>query len=117
LSSHSTHAPSHRAHSPGHRADSPAAGCRIEGPSQLLPESVTRIRIGMSKADLESILGAADYSPAEGLYYFSTGDDCQVGETTCIVSCGVVAEVRGVHSDERGEQGRLHSCWWVAIAE
>ena len=117
LSSHSTHAPSHRAHSPGHRADSPAAGCRIEGPSQLLPESVTRIRIGMSKADLESILGAADYSPAEGLYYFSTGGDCPVGETTRIVSCGVVAEFRGVHSDDKGEQGRLHSCWWGAIAE
>lgn len=123
FSSHSTQAPSQRAHSPAHRTDFPAAGCRIEGPSQLLPESVPRIRIGMSKADLESILGAPDYSPAEGLYYFSMGGDCPVGETTRLVSCGVVAEFRGAYSDETGEQGeqgeqdKLQSCWWGAIAE
>ena len=71
----------------------------------------------MSKADLESILGAPDYSPAEGLYYFSMGGDCPVGETTRLVSCGVVAEFRGTHSDETGEQDKLQSCWWGAIAE
>lgn len=106
-----------------HKLQPRGSGCRIEGPSGLLPKAVTRIRIGMSKADLEGILGAPDYSPAEGLYYFSTGGDCPVGETTRLVSCGVVAEFRGAYSDETGEQGeqgeqdKLQSCWWGAIAE
>lgn len=96
------------------------SGCRIEGPSSLLPEPVTRVRIGMSKAELEAILGPADYSPAEGLYYFSTGGDCPLGETDREVSCGVVAEFRVEHANEAEEpvvSDKLQSCWWGGIGE
>ena len=36
-----------------------------------MPAKVKRIHIGMPKAELEALLGEADYSPTDGQYYFT----------------------------------------------
>ena len=91
------------------------AGCSVNGPAQLLPASVKRVRLGMSKVELERLLGEANYSPIEGQYYFSTGGECPLEEANRTAPCGVVADFR------RGPDARLttslQSCTWGAIGE
>jgi hypothetical protein len=100
------------------RAEPPSSGCTIQGPDHLMPDKVRHVRLGMSKHELESLLGSADYSPIEGLYYFSTGGDCPLEGTDRLASCGVVAEFRDYRSgDDAVVADSLQSCWWGAIAE
>ena len=94
-----------------------AAGCVVDGPSQLMPAQLERIYLGMSKADLEAVLGPADYVPAEGLYYFSTGGDCGLDDEQRTSSCGVVADFRKAERTEPELTDRLQSCRWGAIGE
>jgi len=101
----------------GGHAKAEPAGCRIEGPDHLVPEKVKRVRLGMSKGELENVLGEADYSPAAGLFYFSTGGDCPLGDTDRLVSCGVVAEFLDHDGSEAVLTESLQSCWWGGIAE
>ena len=96
-----------------------AEGCAMHGPERLLPEQVRQVRLGMSRDALEQLLGPADYSPAEGLLYFSTGGDCPVAEgSERQASCGLVAEFRDHRADGEAVVGAsLRSCWWGAIGE
>lgn len=94
-----------------------AAGCAIDGPTQLMPSQLERIFLGMSKADLEAVLGPADYAPAEGLYYFSTGGDCRLDDEQRTASCGVIADFRRPDRTEQELTDVLQSCRWGAIGE
>jgi len=93
----------------------PSPACRIDGPPERVPASVGELRLGMTKQDVERRLGPADYSPATGIYYFSTGGDCPLGDEGHQASCGVVAEFRA--GSIASPDGRLSSCGWGAIAE
>lgn len=95
-----------------------SAGCRIEGPEALMPAKVKRVRLGMTWAELEAVLGSADYSPADGLFYFSTGGDCPLEDSGRQASCGVVAEFRDDRDDAKAVAATtLRSCRWGAIGE
>lgn len=98
----------------GCQATVPARACRIEGPPQRVPAAVHALQLGMSKAEVERRLGAADYSPAEGQYYFGTGGDCPLGDQGHQAACGVVADFRRAG---RGSDALLAACWWGAIGE
>jgi hypothetical protein len=102
----------------GCNAKRTTAGCSIEGPQHPVPEQVNRIHLGMSKAELEGVLGEADYSPTDGQFYFSTGGDCPLENADRLAPCGVVAEFRE-YSDGRDPvlTDSLQSCWWGAIGE
>lgn len=96
----------------------PAPGCSIEGPDDLVPSQVLGIRLGMSHAELEALLGPPDYSPAEGQYYFSTGGDCPLGSEGQVASCGVVASFAASDDGDGAKgSGSLAGCWWGAIGE
>lgn len=90
-------------------------GCSIHGPHELRPAHVERVRLGMTMAELEQAMGQpADYSPAEGIHYFSTGGDCPLDdEGARMASCGLVAEFR----DGDEVTPTLRSCRWGAIGE
>lgn len=122
-----------------------AAGCRVDAASEHLPAVMPTLRLGMTRAQLEQRMGAADYSPSAGVFYFSTGGDCLVEGT--LVKDGLAedssiknqfikssvteksnpadAPVRTAScglvadfNDQRGTlQRQLQSCWWGAIAE
>src|SRR5690606_3628619 len=68
----------------GCQANTGAERCWIHGPEQLMLAAAKRVQPGMSMAELERLLGVADYSPSEGQFYFSTGGDCPLdaGERT-----------------------------------
>lgn len=95
--------------------------CVVEGPAQLAPESVARVHLGMSLAELETVLGKADYSPADGVFYFSTGDDCPLADSGRTASCGVVAMFRSsgpnATTDKVVVTETLQSCVWGGIGE
>jgi hypothetical protein len=94
------------------------AGCRIEGPASLMPEKVKRVQLGMSKGELENVLGEADYSPGEGQFYFSTGGDCPLHGSDRLAACGVVAEFRDYRNGSDAVLTEsLQSCWWGGIGE
>lgn len=96
--------------------------CEVEGPLSLLPATVDGVHLGMTQMQLEQRMGAADYSPAAGIFYFSTGGDCPV-ETGAVetetnvrlASCGLVADFSDHQTGEL--RHRLQSCRWGAIAE
>lgn len=94
------------------------SACRIEGPRHLMPDKIMRVKLGMSKLELENVLGEADYSPSDGELYFSTGSDCPLEDTGRLAPCGVVAKFR---DDRSGGDPvlteSLQSCWWGAIGE
>lgn len=104
----------------GCRPSAGSAGCTVEGPARLVPENVKRIHLGISRAELERILGEADYSPAEGQFYFSTGGECPLEDADREAPCGVVAEFRRTTHDAtlgRVPTDSLQSCWWGGIGE
>lgn len=93
-------------------------GCAINGPREQMPAQVSQVRPGMTQAELEQLLGPADYSPADGLFYFSTGGDCPLEETGRMVSCGLVADFRKDEaSGEPAPAPSLQTCWWGGIGE
>jgi hypothetical protein len=71
----------------------------------------------MSKAELNGLLGAEDYSPVAGQYYFSTGGGCALDGMGRTAPCGLVAEFRAEEAGEMQLTERLQSCWWGAIGE
>jgi hypothetical protein len=91
------------------------AGCDVNGPAQLMPSTVKRVRLGMSQAEVERILGKPDYSPIEGQHYFGTGGECPLEDSGRFAPCGVIADFRRA-SDSR-LTGSLQSCTWGAIGE
>ena len=90
-------------------------GCTIDGPLSLLPASVKQVRLGMSKAELERLLGQATYSPIDGQYYFTTGGECPLEATGRHAACGVIAEFR--RAPDYRVTDALQSCTWGAIGE
>ena len=71
---------------------------------------------GMSRSEVESLLGEADYSPIEGQYYYSSDRREAVGSGKELryITVGLVVEYR----DEQGElTGQLQSFWLGRIGE
>jgi hypothetical protein len=101
----------------GCQAETNAVGCTIEGPNHLIPEKVRHVQLGMSKGELESVLGEADYSPTEGQFYFSTGGDCPLEGSDRPAACGVVAEFRESNGSDLVLTESLQACWWGGIGE
>lgn len=101
----------------GCQANTGAERCWIHGPEQLMPAAAKRVQPGMSMAELERLLGVADYSPSEGQFYFSTGGDCPLDAGERTASCGLVADFRlYMEGQEPVLTAALRSCWWGAIA-
>ncbi len=99
------------------QARTDAVGCGIDGPEPLLPERVRQVRLGMSLIELEGLLGQADYSPVEGLFYFSTGGDCPLDDADRFAPCGVVADFRDQGRGDPVPTASLQACRWGAIGE
>jgi len=74
---------------------------------------------GMSRSEVESLLGEADYSPIEGQYYYSSDRREAVGseqeqDTQMTVPVGLVVE----YLDDQGElTGQLQKFWLDRIEE
>jgi hypothetical protein len=104
-----------------HRPSLRSTACRIEGPKRLAPDELQRIHLGMSKTELEGVLGQADYSPLDGQFYFGTGGECPLDGTGREAPCGVVADFNrttyGATTIETVVTDSLQSCWWGAIGE
>jgi len=94
-------------------------GCSIDGPLRLLTKAVKQVRCGMTRAEVERLLGPSTYSPIEGQHYYFTGGECPMNDGNGgppTAGCGVVAEFRACRSKEcRGTI--LTGCWWGAIGE
>lgn len=102
----------------GCKGETTTVGCSIDGPKHLMPENVGRIRLGMSRAELESVLGEGAYSPIDGQFYFSTGGDCPLEDTDLMAPCGVVAEFRDYSgAGDPVLTDSLQACWWGGIGE
>ncbi|MCR6650210.1 MAG: hypothetical protein NVV73_01330 [Cellvibrionaceae bacterium] len=93
-----------------------ANGCTVQGPVALMPEQVRSVRLGMTQVELEAVMREADYSPIDGVFYFSTGGDCPLEDSDRVVSCGLVAEFRDYGKDDTLTDS-LQSCWWGGIGE
>jgi hypothetical protein len=91
--------------------------CELNGPPAQAPAAVKKLRLGISKFDLEAALGQADYSPIDGQYYFTTGGDCFVEGSDHRAPCGVVADFRKDEGSDFKVTQSMQSCWWGAIAE
>jgi hypothetical protein len=89
--------------------------CTIEGPAELMPQKIKQVRLGMLQSELKRLLGPADYSPTDGVFYFSTGGDCPIEEGERSAPCGLVVEFRDYNQDKVTET--VQSCWWGAIGE
>ncbi|PPE69939.1 hypothetical protein IS481_00325 [Caldimonas thermodepolymerans] len=93
------------------------AACDVMGPEDLMPPAARRVRTGMTRAQLDALLGPPAYSPVEGQYYYSTGGDCPVEGRDREASCGLVADFNDYGGDEAVLKATLQSCWWGAIGE
>lgn len=86
--------------------------------TRILPKQVETVRSGMSREQLEALMGSADYSPADGVLYFSTGGDCPLGDEGHQASCGLVAEFQRFYAEGgSGVVNSLQACRWGAIGE
>lgn len=92
-------------------------GCVVDGPETLAPLQLAKIHLGMSKRELQTVLGEPDYSPSEGLFYFSTGKDCPLGDENRVAACGVIASFRTLSGSVLKITDTLQSCSWGAIGE
>jgi hypothetical protein len=99
-------------------SSSPKVGsvCESDGPLSLRPKSYDSIRIGMTRAKVEGILGSPDYSPIDGQDYSSTDGECEVapGRTA---GCGYIIEYRDYSKTPLKDTGRVVECSWGAIGE
>ena len=80
-----------------------------------LQKLLGRLRLGMSKSEVELLLGQPDYSPIEGQYYYHTSDRV-TPEGTPI---GLVVDYRrtNVRTGEEIQSGKLESLWLGPIGE
>lgn len=76
---------------------------------------VGRLRLGLTQAEVERLLGKPDYSPIDGLYYYAAADRRTPEGTTV----GLIVEYRrlNVRSGEEIVSGRLESFTLGPIAE
>jgi hypothetical protein len=109
----------------GHQAQvSPSTAgrlCEVDGPGELLPPTFARIRLGMSRLEVERVLGPPDYSPSPGQFYFSTGGNCLVSDSPrWEAPCGYVVDFHRYRPGPDGEStvaDTVQSCSWGGIAE
>jgi len=73
------------------------------------------LRLGMSKAEVERLLGPPDYSPTEGQYYYHTADRVTPEGTPV----GLIVDYRrtNVRTGEEIFSGKLESLWLGPIGE
>jgi hypothetical protein len=67
---------------------------------------------GMSQNEVEALLGAPDYSPIDGQYYYGSQANCSCGEDEPSAPCGVV-----IMYQPHPTLPTLESCWFGAIRE
>lgn len=90
--------------------------CADDGPRHLRPKTINSIRIGMTRARVEAILGEPDYSPVDGQYYFSTPGDCEMVPGVA-AGCGYIIDYRDFSKDPVRDTGRVTGCSWGGIGE
>lgn len=90
--------------------------CDLGKPESLKPKTFSSIRIGMTRAQVERILGKEKYSPIDGQDYFGTAGECEV-EPGIMAACGYVIEYRDYSVDPARDTGRVMSCRWGGIGE
>jgi hypothetical protein len=74
-----------------------------------------RLRVGISRKEVERLLGKPSYSPIEGQYYYGSDAFCSHDVEGPSGPCGVVVEYR--KPPEYVLTGYLQSCWFGAIRE
>jgi hypothetical protein len=107
----------------GRSTGSTAPPCSVYGPTEQKPAVLERLRLGMSRPEVEALLveslvdGPA-YSPIEGQYY-PIGGDYWLEDPQQEVPCGIVADflVRQSGTGSATYPERLESCWWGPIGE
>ena len=92
------------------------APCESDGPESLKPETFSSIHIGMTRAQVERVLGKQKYSPIDGQDYFSTPGRCEV-DPEHMAPCGYVIEYRDFSKDPAKDTGRVMSCSWGGVGE
>jgi hypothetical protein len=101
-------------------APPPSSVCHIDGPQQLVPRELERLRLGMPKAQVDQILGPPIDSPTPGQFYYFTSSECPLSGSSQHAPCGVVAEYRVIkYSAEPSIRltGVLEQCSWGATGE
>lgn len=96
--------------------------CRIDGPLDLAPPRLGRLHHGMTKRQVDRIIGAPTYSPTAGQFYYPAGGDCPLDDPEGMSApCGLVADYRLINANDSPPSitvtGKLEQCWWGAIAE
>ena len=95
---------------------SPATPCESDGPIQLRPATFASIHVGMTRSQVNLVLGRPDYSPGVGQDYFYTGGKCEVAPGH-MAGCGYVIEYRDYSKTPLRDTGRVMSCGWGGIGE
>src|SRR6185295_13702674 len=72
-----------------HVARPEEAFCTVDGPHDLVPATINKLRLGMTASEVEKVLGKPHYSPTRGQYYYGTNDNCAVMDGLKIY-CGYV---------------------------
>ena len=89
--------------------------CVPEKPESLAPNVLSSIHIGMTRAQVEALLGKPGYSPTDGQDYYGIGGECK-GETERFIPCTLVIEYRDT-SDRPKDTGRVTGCFWGWVGE
>jgi len=89
--------------------------CTSRGNEALKPSTFASIHLGMTRAQVERILGKEKYSPIDGQDYYSTEGECEV-EPGIMGSCVFVIEYRDVATSSR-DTGRVTGCFWGGVGE
>jgi hypothetical protein len=93
--------------------------CDSAGPESLKPATLGLIRVGMTRAQVENILGKPDHSPVEGQDYYSTSGECEL-EQGIMGPCVLVIEYRA-YPDPTSRRtrltGRVTGCFWGGVGE
>ena len=93
-------------------------GCRLEGAGQHMPALVAKVRLGMTLAQVQHLLGDIDYTPVAGQHYFSTVGDCPLDDRGIHqAACGVVADFNDYNVEPSVIRDTLQACWWGALGE
>lgn len=92
-----------------------SARFRQEHRYETLSRLLAHLRLGMTRAEVEKLLGPPDYSPIDGQYYYHTSDR----QTAEGVPIGLVVDYRrtNVRTGEEIATGLLESFWIGPIGE
>ena len=92
------------------------SACTSDGPESLKPASFSSIHVGMTRTQVERILGKPDHTPIDGQDYFGTPGECEV-EPGYMGQCIFVIEYRDDSKPRRRDTGRVTGCYWGGVGE